>query len=285
MKDQIWLNGTIMPLAEARIGVEDRGFQFADGVYEVARIYSGRCFVLREHLERLQRSAEAIHLKLPYSIDTFFQSIEDFVAASGLSDGMVYLQVTRGCSPRNHLFPECSSTALFYTRALPPVPSPGTSRGERVLTVPDERWSKCWIKSIALLPNVLAKNEAAQSNADEAIFVDHGVVTEGSITNLFAVIGNTIVTHPAGAKVLPGITRAIVLSIAGELGIKIDERPPALEEVQAADEAFLTGTTRELMWISHWNGRQLWTQCGPTTLRLHKAFQAKVSASVEAGTT
>jgi D-alanine transaminase len=266
-----------MPLTDARVGVEDRGFQFADGVYEVARIYGGRCFALRDHLQRLERSAGAIQLKLPVSIDALRKAIDQFAADGNLADGLVYLQVTRGCSPRNHLFPECDATMLFYTRELPPVLAPGDSGGERVWSVEDDRWNKCWIKSIALLPNILARNEAARAGADEAVFVNQGVVTEGASTNLFAVIDGTLVTHPAGARVLPGITRAIVLAIASDLEIPISERPPTLHEVQSASEAFLTGTTRELIWISHWNDRKIWPECGPVTQRLHRAYQEKVA--------
>src|SRR5688572_20678515 len=127
-------------MVDARVGIEDRGFQFADGVYEVIRIYNGRCFALREHLDRLVSSATAIKLRIPYEIDELGRQIEQFVAEERLADGMVYLQVTRGCAPRNHAFPtECPPTGLFYTRPLPPAPEPGAGPGMKLITVGDER--------------------------------------------------------------------------------------------------------------------------------------------------
>jgi D-alanine transaminase len=289
MIQRIWLNGQVIPMAEARIGVEDRGFQFADGVYEVVRIYDGRCFALREHLQRLQNSADAIQLAIGWPVDELSRQIARFVAADALRDGMVYAQVTRGCSPRNHVFPDCAPTVLFYTRPLPPVPPPGSGKGEKLMTLPDERWKKCWIKSTALLPNVMAKNQAVRAGADEAAFVEEGdegqVVTECSTTNLFAVVRGTLITHPAGARVLPGITRAFVIDVAKKLKIPVEERPPLLTEVEAADEVFITGTTREIVWVSHWNDRRAWPVCGPVALRLHHALRDAIAADVSgAGT-
>src|SRR2546423_5289106 len=160
MAELVWLNGETLPLADARISVEDRGYQFADGVYEVIRIYNGRTFTLTEHLERLRRSCEGIQLPDAFDIDELTAEITRFVESSRLTDGMVYLQVTRGVAPRNHVFPGAGTepTILFYTRSLPPLPAPGAGEGAKLHSVPDERWKRCWIKSIALLPNVLAKN-------------------------------------------------------------------------------------------------------------------------------
>src|SRR5580658_2061658 len=215
MTEWLWLNGQTLPLAEARIGIEDRGFQFADGVYEVIRIYSGRPFALPQHLDRLRQSADGISLSMPMSAAELSRHITTFLPKCGVTEGMIYLQLTRGVSPRNHIFsPDARPTLLFYARPLPPCPAAGEGDGVKLLTVPDERWKRCWVKSIALLPNVLAKNAAVAAGADEAVFIDCGNVTECSASNLFAIIGKRLVTHPVGSKVLPGITRAVLLELA-----------------------------------------------------------------------
>jgi D-alanine transaminase len=231
MNEMIWINGDVMPLADARVGVEDRGYQFADGVYEVIRLYDGRPFTLREHLERLERSAAGIRMTLPMDREALAAEILRFVPRSGVRDGMVYLQATRGCAPRNHVFPRnCPASLLFYARRLAPVEPSGEGPGAKLHTVPDERWKRCWVKSIALLANVLAKNEAVGAGADEAVFLEDGVVTECSSSNLFVVRGRKVLTHPVGPKVLPGITRLVLLQLAKETGVEMIERPVRLVE-------------------------------------------------------
>src|SRR2546426_12174614 len=190
MNELIWINGVVTPLAEARINVEDRGFQFADGVYEVIRVYDGQPFTLREHLERLERSAAGIQMNLAMDREAIAAEILRFVPRTRVRDGMIYLQATRGFSARNHLFPKnCPPTLLFYARHLAALGAPGEGEGVKLHTVPDERWKRCWVKSIALLANVLAKNEAAAAGADEAAFLEDGVVSECSASNLFVVRG------------------------------------------------------------------------------------------------
>jgi D-alanine transaminase len=278
MTEWIWLNGDILPMADATLSVEDRGFQFADGVYEVIRFYNGKPFTLQAHLERLWKSAVSIQITPPLTTDSLGKQICSFITQSGLADGMIYLQLTRGVSPRNHLIPdEITPTLLFYASPLEPPASPGKSEGVSLLSMPDERWKRCWIKSIALLPNVLAKNAAVASGADEAVFIDLGYVTECSTSNLFAVIGDKLITHPVGTKVLPGITRQAVIEIAGELGIEIDERAIREEEAPRADELFITSTTREISWVARWNDTYIGQgRCGPTTLKLHKALVERI---------
>jgi len=278
MSDRIWINGQTLPMAEAKIGVEDRGFQFADGVYEVIRLYHGKPFTLREHLERLGRSAKALELPVPLDVTALSAEIGKLVAGSGVRDGMVYLQLTRGVAERNHRFPhQPRPTLLFYPRPLPPPQLPGEGEGVRLLAVPDERWKRCFIKSIALLPNVLAKNQAISAGADEAVFIDDGVVTECSVSNLFAVIGGKLLTHPVGSKVLPGITRAVLLDCAASLGITVDERSFVEEEALRASELFITSTTREVSWVARWNDRYIGqARCGPVTLALHRALCKRV---------
>jgi D-alanine transaminase len=278
MQELIWLNGEILPMAEARLGVEDRGFQFADGVYEVIRLYDGRPFTLREHLERLERSAEGISLAVPLGRPKLTAEIERFLDRAQPGEGMIYLQLTRGAAPRNHVFPEdVQPTLLFYARPLPRLAEPGEGPGVKLISVNDERWKRCWIKSIALLPNVLAKNQAVQAGADEAVFVDDGVVTECSASNFFLVSNETLITHPVGPRVLPGITRAVLLEVAKEIGVDVRERPFRIEEARQADEAFVSSTTREISWAREWDGNLIGDgRCGAVTLALHRGLRRRV---------
>lgn len=281
----VWINGKIGPMADARIGVEDRGYQFADGVYEVVRLYDGRPFTFKEHLDRLEKSAAGIKMALPMSRAALDAGLLDLVAKSGVRDGMIYLQASRGEAPRNHVYPAKSTgVVVAYCRDLPPIPAPGTGEGAKIMAVPDERWRRCWIKAIALLANVLAKNDAIEQGYDEAAFVENGYVSECSTCNLFAVLGGTLVTHPVGAKVLPGITRAVLLKCAAELGIPFEERPLREAEVAGADELFITSTTREISWVGKWNDQAVGAgKCGPVTIALHKAIQEKVRQETAGG--
>ncbi len=279
MSELIWFNGRIMPLAEARVGVEDRGYQFADGVYEVIRIYNGRLFTLPEHLDRLFRSAADVLMSVPLDRESLSREIVGLVDRTAVTDGMVYLQLTRGCAPRNHVYaPDIRPTLLFYTRSLPTEPAPGAGEGAKLKTVEDERWRRCWIKSIALLPNILAKNAAVNAGADEAVFVEDGVVTECSASNVFAVIDGVVVTHPIGPKVLAGITRQVLLDLAPGENVRMIERPPRLEEIRRAEEVFITSTTREIGWVSMLDDLEISKAAGPITMRLHHALQRVVKA-------
>lgn len=281
----IWLNGDVLPLSQAKVGVEDRGYQFADGVYEVIRLYEGRTFTLAEHLERLARSAQAIEIPLPLTLEVLSAEIRKLVTRSAVAEGMVYLQLTRGCCARNHVIPaEPRPTLLFYVRPLPALPAPGSAPGVKLMSAPDERWKRCWIKSIALLPNVLAKSQAVARGYDEAVFVDNGIVTECSASNLFAVIGGRLVTHPVGPRVLPGITRAVLLECAARQDIPVEERPLTEAEAMGAAELFITSTTREISWVSRWNDRKAGhSRCGPITLSLHQALQERIRMETKGG--
>jgi D-alanine transaminase len=292
MTERIWFNGRVMPISEARVSVEDRGFQFADGVYEVIKLYGGKPFALAEHLARLQRSAAGIELQPPLQQAALADEIVSFIGGGvgggiGSGEGMIYLQLTRGVSPRNHLFPrhagigDVEPTLLFYFRPLPALAAVESAPPVKLLALPDERWQRCWIKSIALLPNVLAKNAAVAAGAEEAVFIDGDAVTECSASNLFAVIGGKVVTHPVGNKVLPGITRHVLLKLAAKLGIPVEERPWTQRQALAADELFIASTTREISWVSHWSGRPVRPgRCGPITQRLHRALKDYVAADL-----
>lgn len=284
MSEWIWINGEIVPMAEARIDVEDRGYQFADGVYEVVKLYGGKPFTLDPHLNRLEKSAQGIDISLPMDRKALGAEIAKLVARNGVKDGMVYLQLTRGVAPRNHIYePGQKPTLLFYARPCPDPQLPGEGEGVRLLAQEDDRWKRCWIKSIALLPNILAKNKAARAGADEAVFLDKGIVTECSATNIFAVINDKLVTHPVGSKVLPGITRAVLLDCATELGIPVEERGYTEEEAIRASELFITSTTREISWVARWNDRYIGqARCGPIALSLHRALRKRVITETSA---
>jgi D-alanine transaminase len=276
--EYIWLNGQILPMGEARIGVEDRGFQFADGVYEVIRFYGGKCFTLDEHMERLDKSAAALRIPLPLPMPELKSAIKDLVRRNGELEGMVYLQLTRGEAHRSHPFPKHPRpTLLFYTRPLPPVWQPGEGQGVKILSIPDERWNRCWVKSLALLPNILAKQEAIEANCDEAVFILDGVVTECSSTNIFFVKGSKLHTHPAGSRVLPGITRQVLSRICRDLGVELVEKGMPADEARLADEIFVTSTTRELNWVRQWDGKTVaGGKCGKLTHTLHAAYRKMV---------
>ncbi len=274
----VWFNGEVIPMSEAHVGVEDRGFQFADGVYEVVRFYNGRPFTLREHMQRLQRSADGLKLRLPMSVADIGDEIVKFIPRTGIREGSVYLQATRGISPRNHKFPEnSSSTLLFYAKHLPPVNEPGQGEGVKLLAVEDDRWRRCWIKCIGLIGHVLAKNEALSKGFDEAAFVEGEIVSECATSNIFAVLGGKLITHPVGSRVLPGITRLVVLECAASLKVPVEERPLREEEVRRADELFISSTTREIAWVARWNERYIGQgKCGPITTKLHRAVRERV---------
>lgn len=270
----IWINGEYVQKHEAKIAVDDRGYQFADGVYEVIRVYAGRAFTLADHLKRLERSAAGVQIPMPVGIVDLEAEIRQFVEKQFPADGMVYVQLTRGQAERNHVFPEqVKPTLLFYGMPLKPLPAIGDGPGLKVLPVPDERWKRCNIKSIALLANVLAKNHAIAAGYDDAVFIDDGYVTEASAANFYAVIDGQVVTPPLGPKILPGITRDKLIELDGS----IIQRPIAEGEIARATEVFLTSTTREIMWVSRWGGREIGTSVGPNTKRLHELFRREVA--------
>ena len=281
----VWLNGEITALSDAKIAVEDRGFLFADGVYEVVRLYGGKPFALGLHLDRLQKSCDGLMLKMPMQREPLVREIRSLIDRSGVRDGMLYLQLTRGVASRNHVFPiDVPPTLLFFARALPAIVPPDRQAGIKLHTVRDVRWRMCWIKSIGLAANVLAKNEALSHGADEAAFVDeHDVVSECTSSNLFLVSHGKLITHPVGPRVLPGITRHVVIECARALSIDVIERPIALAEAKAADEIFITGTTRQLAWVGGWDGATVASgRLGPVTMKLHDAFESRVARELGA---
>lgn len=278
MDETVFLDGKFVPYSQAYIHVEDRGNVFADGVYEVIRYYDGRPFEMGEHMDRLERSANAIRLPIPYEREQIIAWTNELVERNGLNDAIVYLQVTRGYAPRFHPFPSEITPTMFMT-ARPPSPQPPEvyEKGAACVTVDDKRWKMCNVKAIGLLPNVLARQTAKESGALEALLVRDGIVTEGSSSNFFMVSGNRLRTHPEGPYILSGITRHVVLELAERLRIEVDEVPFTLTELRQADEAFLTSTTLEVMPVVSVDGRTIGSGApGPITKDLADAFTARV---------
>jgi D-alanine transaminase len=279
---RVFLNGEIIDAAEARIPVDDRGFLFADGVYEVVRVYDGRVFHMDPHMRRLRAGMAAIQIGAS-GIEKIPLAAERLLDENGLrsGDATIYVQVTRGVAPRTHAFPKPAVEPTIYVAAKPfkQHPSEYFERGVATITVPDTRWSRCDIKSIALLPNVLANQQAKQHGAFEALFVRDGVVIEGSHSNLFAVIDGELVTYPASNYILAGITRALVLELARSLDIRVREAAILLDELDAAEELFLSGTTTEVMPIATVDNRPVGDGApGPITRRLREAFAQQIGA-------
>ena len=246
-----YVNGRYVPHGWASVHIEDRGYQFADGVYEVIAIQDGRLIDEEPHLDRLGRSLDALAIRWPMSRAALRHVLREVIRRNRLSGrrcgpGAAYLQVTRGIAARNHAFPASADPVLVMTaRAMPPFDPEAARRGVSVITLPDERWRRPDIKSISLLPNVLAKQAAVEAGAYEAWLVDDaGQVTEGTASNAWIVTADgELVTREADRSILSGITRATVMRLAREHGLRIGERRFAVGEAKAAAEAFVTGTT------------------------------------------
>ncbi len=286
MEELLFLDGKYMPLGEGRVSVEDRGFQFADGIYEVIRVYGGRPFQLHPHLVRLEHSAEGIELKLPYPPSELESISCQLIERSGLNEGIIYIQVTRGAALRSHAYQEgMIPTTVLYVRETEPLPGEYFREGVKLVTVTDVRWGRCDIKSISLLPNILAKQEAKRKGAFEALLVSpRGMVTEGSSTNCFCATGGVLFTHPLGPEILPGVTRAVVIDVAREPGIEVKEEPVHIDRVLAADEVFLTGTTSEVMPCVSIDDKMVGDgKPGPVTRRLQQSYRRLVEETCRAG--
>ncbi|HEU4771050.1 MAG TPA: D-amino-acid transaminase [Candidatus Udaeobacter sp.] len=248
MPDIGFLNGEFMPLNQVRISIEDRGFQFGDGVYEVLRTYGGVPFQLNAHLERLERSALAIGLNMPVNSTKWEEWIREGIKRAGYSECKVYVQVTRGVAPRDHLFPNrTTATIVMSVREMHPLNPVLCDAGVVVMTMDDLRWGRCDIKSINLLPNVLARQRALEAGAFEAILFRGDTVTEGAVSNVMIVRAGHVITPPEGMHILSGVTRQFVLNLARKDGIPVEERNMSLREFRQAEEVFLTGTTIEVL--------------------------------------
>ncbi len=255
MQELAYVNGRVGPVDEACVSVEDRGFQFADGVYEVARSWNGKLIDLDRHLARLARSAAMLGIRLPMPEPDLDRTCRGFFGRSGIGDGMLYLQLTRGATRRQHASPPDLQPTLVMTARMVTKPTPEQFTA---ITVPNNRWRMCACKSIALLPNVLAKHAAREAGADEAIFVDDdGSVLEGASDNIFAVKGGVLFTPPADGRILEGITRGRVLELAAARGYEVRVQPVSLDFVLGADEMFLTSSVLTVVPIVRVDGRAI----------------------------
>jgi D-alanine transaminase len=270
MPDIAFVNGRFLPWKDATISIDDRGFQFGDGVYEVIRTYRGAPFELAAHLARLERSAKELSLVQPYSRAQWTQWVQQGLGQAGYQEAKVYIQITRGTAPRDHAFPSgISPTVVMTIRELHPLSLQIRQDGVTARTCDDLRWGRCDIKSVNLLGNVLAREEARKAGVFEAILVKDGLVTEGSLSNVMAVRSGTIVTAPEGPRILSGVTRTVVLELAQKEEIPVEEQFLSLDSLYGADEVFLTGTTLEVLGVVRIDGKTIGSgRPGPITKTL-----------------
>ncbi|MEW5921527.1 MAG: aminotransferase class IV [Bacillota bacterium] len=247
MENGVFLNGRYCTPEEALISVDDRGFLFGDGVYEVIKCFDGKFFKMEEHLIRLQRSAGKIMLDLPYTAREIAAVCYELRSRSGIQNGLIYMQATRGAAPRTHYFPQSPSpTFLVKIIEMDVEIWLEHCRGVKAIFLPDERWVHCDIKSVNLLPNVLARETARRQGAYEAIFIHSLGITECGSSNFFAVLDGRLVTAPQGDRILSGIIRETVLQLAAAAEIPVELRYPRPEEMAAATEAFITNSSDEI---------------------------------------
>jgi D-alanine transaminase len=266
-----YVNGRYMRHSQAGVHIEDRGYQFADGVYEVVVVVNRRMVDEDLHFARLERSLREIRMKMPFGADVFRLKVEELLRLNRLRNASLYIQLSRGVAPRNHPIPDEIRAAVVMTvRPLVLPRREWVEEGVSVVTVPDIRWKRPDIKSVSLLPNVLAKDVAVRNSAYEAWQVDdNGIVTEGSSTNAWIVKGRKIITYPPENAILNGVTRLALLKIAAEMQIEVDERPFSLQEAKDADEAFLTSSTAFLIPIVEIDGTRIGHgRPGPVSERL-----------------
>jgi D-alanine transaminase len=275
-----YVDGRYLAHRRASIHVEDRGFQFADGVYEVIAVIRGRRFDEPRHLDRLEQSLGEIGIPMPMTRPALGCVMDEVVRRNRVGDGILYLQVTRGSAPRDHAWRDGSRpTVVMTARRQPAPPAALVDNGVAVITAPDQRWRRNDVKSVALLANVLGKQQAKRAGAYETWMVDDaGLVTEGTSTNAWIVVGGRIVTRPLGPEILGGITRAAVLDIARDLQIAVDERPFSVEDAAAADEAFLTSTTAWVLPVTRIDDRAVDAGApGPVTARLVEGYRRRIA--------
>lgn len=271
-----YLNGRHAPLAELHISPLDRGFLFGDGVYEVIPAYAGRLFHLDAHLRRLQYSLDGIRLHNPHAAPEWSVLLADLVRKNGGGDQALYLQITRGADAgRDHAFPQHVTPTVFAMCApLLPVPAALLTAGARAVTLEDIRWQRCDIKCVALLGNVLLKQAALDQEANEAVLLRDGLATEGTASSLFIVQQGEIRTPPASARLLPSITRNVIVDLAHQHHLPCREADIPAEQLPHADEIWFASSTREVYPVTELNGRKIGNgRPGPVWRRLYELFQ------------
>lgn len=283
MKDIVYLNGLLLPSAEAKLSVNDRGFIFGDGVYEVIATYDGRPFEMKRHMDRLRYSLGEISIE-GVDIDALGEKALELAAANNLEAapmGLVYMQVTRGCAPRTHAFPVGKVEPTVYMYAAPVNVKWDHKVGAAAITLSDTRWSRCDIKTVSLLANCMANQAAHDAGALEAIFIRDGMALEGTHTSMFVVVDGEARTAPKTNYILPSITRELVLEICDEAGIPARETHIPEAVLRNADEIFLAGTTTEVLAIVQLDGKPVGHgKPGEMTTRLRQLYSERRLAAV-----
>lgn len=283
-KDIVYVNGSFVPRSEARISIEDRGFVFGDGVYEVLRAINGRLFAARFHNDRLKRSLEGVRISLTGddSPESLTEIGKQLLRENGLLQGeaTLYMQVTRGVATRAHNFPPPDVSPTIYISVARFTPySELAQNGAPVISHPDLRWGRCDLKTLNLLPNVLASQTAKERGAFEAMLIRDGVVTEGTKTNFFGVVDGSLRTHPSDTHILPGITRSVLRDLARGLSIDLDETPILSDEIPRLSELFLTGTTTDVMPVVRLDDKPVGKgKPGELTKRLRRVLAASLAS-------
>lgn len=266
----VYLNGEIVPYSAASVPVEDRAVQFGDAIYEVVRYYQGRPFRMAQHMRRLVRSAEGLELPLP-PVEEIAAAMNDLVTRQGLREATVYLQISRGTQPRAHGVPSGLKPTVIAIARPATVARPRPTY--RVITVSDDRWARCYLKTTMLLPNALARERARKLGCDDAIFLRDGFVMEATSSNVFLVKGGRLLTPPLTNYILAGITREAILEIAARTGLEAREDPISWQALYDADEVFLTGTNAELVPVVAVDGRTVGSgEPGPVFTRMLASF-------------
>ena len=276
MTRTVYFNGAFVSKDDVHISPDDRGFLFADGVYEVVRSYGGHFFELDAHLRRLTNGLEALEIT-GVDVGSLGQVFWKLLGRNALdaADATVYLQITRGAAPRTHAFPDPPVPPTVYAEAKPFTPRADAAVGVGVITVPDIRWARCDIKTVGLLANCQANQRARAAGAIEAVFVRDGVAIEATASSFFAVVDGEVRTAPASNYILPSISRAVVLRLCAEAGIPHRETPVFLDDLARASEVFLAGTTLEVMPVVRVDGRPVGSGVpGSVSTRLHGLFRA-----------
>lgn len=277
-----FVDGKIIDLHDMAVPLEDRGHQFGDGVYEVTRVYNGKCFALKPHLDRLYRSLREIRIPATYTPEELAGFHELLIKESGISEGSIYLQITRGVSPRTHGFPEQMIPRL--TMSIRPAANSLSNQqlwetGATVALIPDERWLRCDIKSLNLLPNILGKQKAKEAGCFEGVMIRDGWITEGTSSNFFVVKDGVLWTHPSNHLILQGITRTIILDrLVKDLDLHVLEKPFNTDFLKGVSEAFVCGTSTEVMPVIKAGGYVIQAgEVGPITRNLQKAYSELIN--------
>ncbi|MFH4916633.1 D-amino-acid transaminase [Staphylococcus cohnii] len=275
---KVLINEHLVDEQDAKVPYNDRGYVFGDGIYEYIRTYNNNIFTAKPHFERLIRSAKEIGLELKYNVDELTELIQELLAANGVINGGVYIQVTRGAAPRDHAFPTPSVEAnvMAFTKTYER-PYKLLEEGINAITTEDIRWLRCDIKSLNLLGNVLAKERAVKYNAQEAIQHRGDIVTEGSSSNVYAIKAGEIYTHPVNNYILNGITRMVIKDIAEEKGIPFNEGTFTVDFLRNADEIIVSSTSIEVMPVVKLDGEQVGDGAvGPVTKSLQEGFNSYI---------